>query len=125
MSKASVDLPEPLTPEMTLNWPRGMSTLRFLRLCSLALTMRIAFLWAGAAKGRGGPGAACRQAQPSPGAPRPLADTGMPAMLDRRGFAGDGGLPGDDLARAYEEPGSPPSPAASTQDKAPDSRATK
>ncbi|EWS60791.1 hypothetical protein Y695_04558 [Hydrogenophaga sp. T4] len=45
MSKASVDLPEPLTPEITLNWPRGMSTLRFLRLCSLALTMRMALLW--------------------------------------------------------------------------------
>jgi len=42
MSKASVDLPEPDTPVTTLNLPRGMSTLRDLRLCSLALTMRIA-----------------------------------------------------------------------------------
>src|SRR5574343_470458 len=42
MSKASVDLPEPLTPVMTLNWPRGMLTLRFLRLCSLALTIWMA-----------------------------------------------------------------------------------
>src|SRR3989344_1558544 len=44
MSNASVDLPEPLTPVTTLNLPRGMSTLRFLRLCSLALTICMAFL---------------------------------------------------------------------------------
>ena len=37
MSNASVDLPEPDTPVMTLNLPRGMLTLKLLRLCSLAL----------------------------------------------------------------------------------------
>ncbi len=42
MSKASVDLPEPLTPVMTLNLPRGMSTDRCLRLCSRALTISMA-----------------------------------------------------------------------------------
>ena len=42
MSKASVLLPEPETPVMTLNLPRGMSTSSDLRLCSRALTMRIA-----------------------------------------------------------------------------------
>ena len=37
MSNASVDLPEPETPVMTLNLPRGMLTERLLRLCSRAL----------------------------------------------------------------------------------------
>src|ERR1035437_4887388 len=37
MSKAIVDLPEPETPVMTLNLPRGMLTLKLLRLCSRAL----------------------------------------------------------------------------------------
>ena len=41
MSKASVLLPEPDTPVMTLNLPRGMSTSIDFRLCSRALTMRI------------------------------------------------------------------------------------
>ena len=43
MSNASVDLPEPLTP-VTLNLPRGMSTLRCCRLCSRALMMRMCSL---------------------------------------------------------------------------------
>ena len=43
MSKASVDLPEPLTPVTTLNRPRGMSTERFFRLCSRALTIWMLF----------------------------------------------------------------------------------
>ena len=38
-----MDLPEAETPVMTLNLPRGMSTDKDLRLCSLALTMRMAF----------------------------------------------------------------------------------
>ena len=42
MSNANVDLPEPDTPVTTLNLPRGMSTESDLRLCSFALTMRMA-----------------------------------------------------------------------------------
>jgi excinuclease ABC subunit A len=41
MSNASVLLPEPDTPVITLNLPRGMSTSIDFRLCSRALTMRI------------------------------------------------------------------------------------
>ena len=48
MSKASVDLPEPLTPVTTLNLPRGMLTDSDLRLCSLALTISIRALFADA-----------------------------------------------------------------------------
>jgi hypothetical protein len=53
MSKASVDLPEPLTPVTTLNWPRGMLTLSDLRLCSRALTIWMARRppWPGGARG--------------------------------------------------------------------------
>src|SRR5207245_3585140 len=35
-SRRSVDLPEPLTPVMQTNRPKGISTLRFFRLCRLA-----------------------------------------------------------------------------------------
>jgi hypothetical protein len=53
MSNASVDLPEPLTPVTTLNLPRGMSTLRFLRLCSLALTIWMLLFNTGERRGAG------------------------------------------------------------------------
>ena len=36
VSKANVDFPEPERPVMTVNLFRGISTCRFLRLCSLA-----------------------------------------------------------------------------------------
>src|SRR5665647_169139 len=45
MSKARVDLPEPLTPVITMNWLRGSSRSIFLRLCSRA--PRIMILWTG------------------------------------------------------------------------------
>ena len=53
MSNANVDLPEPLTPVTTLNLPRGMLTLRFLRLCSLALTIWMLLLNTGARRATG------------------------------------------------------------------------
>jgi hypothetical protein len=37
ISKASVDLPEPETPVITVKRPRGISTSMFFRLCSRAL----------------------------------------------------------------------------------------
>src|ERR1051325_10723783 len=36
VSKARLDLPEPLTPVITVSFPRGISTLTFLRLCTRA-----------------------------------------------------------------------------------------
>src|ERR1700732_317323 len=40
VSKARLDLPEPLTPVMTTSWLRGILTYKFLRLCCRApLTM--------------------------------------------------------------------------------------
>src|SRR3989339_138437 len=47
MSKARVDLPEPLTPVITMNRLRGSSRSIFLRLCSRA--PRIMILWTGMA----------------------------------------------------------------------------
>ncbi|KAG1378364.1 hypothetical protein G6F59_018117 [Rhizopus arrhizus] len=44
MSKASVDLPEPDTPVITVNLSCGISTLMFFRLCSRALRISIAML---------------------------------------------------------------------------------
>jgi hypothetical protein len=45
MSKASVDLPDPETPVTTVNFPRGISTLMFFRLCSRAwLTLMLLLL---------------------------------------------------------------------------------
>src|SRR3990172_1566122 len=44
VSKASEDLPEPEIPEMTTNWSRGISTVRFLRLWARAPTTTI-FSW--------------------------------------------------------------------------------
>ncbi|MNQ75963.1 hypothetical protein D3C85_907790 [compost metagenome] len=44
MSKASVDLPEPDTPVITVNLSCGISTLMFFRLCSRALRISIAIL---------------------------------------------------------------------------------
>ncbi len=41
MSNASVLLPEPDTPVITVNLPRGIATSMPLRLCSRALTMRM------------------------------------------------------------------------------------
>src|SRR5436309_1378368 len=41
MSNASVLLPEPETPVTTTNFPRGISTVMFLRLCSRAPWMQI------------------------------------------------------------------------------------
>src|SRR6266540_7388899 len=41
-SNASVLLPEPLTPVTTTNFPRGMATERFFRLCSRAPWMEMA-----------------------------------------------------------------------------------
>ena len=52
MSKASVLLPEPLTPVTTTNLPRGMASEMFFRLCSRAPWMRTA----AAASGCGGRG---------------------------------------------------------------------
>jgi hypothetical protein len=50
MSKASVDLPEPDTPVMTVKRSRGISTSMFFRLCSRALWMTTAWRrWAWAA----------------------------------------------------------------------------
>src|SRR5688572_19914847 len=46
-SKASVLLPEPLTPVITTNLSRGMETERFLRLCSRAPMMSMASSGAG------------------------------------------------------------------------------
>src|SRR6185436_13834765 len=43
MSNASVDLPEPETPVITLNRLRGTVTSMFCRLCSRALWMRMAW----------------------------------------------------------------------------------
>ena len=43
MSKASVDLPEPDTPVMTVKPLRGMSSDTPLRLCSRALRMPMTF----------------------------------------------------------------------------------
>src|SRR5687768_15512676 len=42
VSKASEDLPEPLSPVMTTSWSRGISTSMFFRLCARAprTTMR-------------------------------------------------------------------------------------
>ena len=42
MSKASVDLPDPLSPVITTIFSRGMSSATFLRLCSRAPRSRIA-----------------------------------------------------------------------------------
>src|SRR5262245_24196025 len=36
VSKARLDLPDPLTPVMTVSFPSGISTLTFLRLCTRA-----------------------------------------------------------------------------------------
>src|SRR5450830_1643355 len=73
MSKARVDLPEPLTPVTTLNLPRGMSTDRPFRLCSRALTIWIASApWAGT--WRRGRTRACSGVPSSTAwAPRPMA----------------------------------------------------
>src|SRR5271157_3275608 len=47
MSKARVDLPEPLTPVMTMKRFRGSSTSMFLRLCSRAprITILLVGIW--------------------------------------------------------------------------------
>ena len=47
-SKASVDFPEPLRPVMMTIWSRGISSERFLRLCSRAPRTAIAVGWASA-----------------------------------------------------------------------------
>src|SRR3989304_380067 len=44
VSKANEDLPEPEIPEMTTNWSRGISTVRFFRLWARAPTTTI-FSW--------------------------------------------------------------------------------